>query len=396
LEDRKLKFKFALLALLACTLAGAQTVPVPISTLPQLSTLAGTELYPLEQFNGQSASVSSANIANYVLGQLSATEIINLWNCPNTGVGSFLGANGSCQTAGSGTGVGNVVTTGSPVSGNLTMFSGATSITNSDLYGDCTTSGTLSITCSKTNGVPFGSLATASAASPPALGTGTPNSATFSTLGITSGTVGSPTGGNEGAGSLNMQACYINGVACATGTSILTSISVTVPPFLSVSPSTLTSNGTFAFSYSGSALPVLNGGTGSTTATGSGAVVLASAPTIANSTLTGTVSVPTASTGDSSSMVASTSFVNPGTLFAGNGYTKLPSGLIFEWGIASVTGGTSPTTVSYTIAFPHATLQVVMSPQYNGISPAFGTGTYSTTGFQAYGNSSYTWTAIGY
>ena len=30
-------------------------------------------------------------------------------------------------------------------------------------------------------------------------------------------TLGSPTGGAEGAGSLNMQACYVNGVACATG-----------------------------------------------------------------------------------------------------------------------------------------------------------------------------------
>lgn len=45
-----------------------------------------------------------------------------------------------------------VTTTGSPSSGNLTKFSGATSITNGDLSGDCTTSGTLAVTCTKING----------------------------------------------------------------------------------------------------------------------------------------------------------------------------------------------------------------------------------------------------
>lgn len=38
---------------------------------------------------------------------------------------------------------GTVTTTGSPASGNLTKFSGASSITNGDLSGDITTSGTL-------------------------------------------------------------------------------------------------------------------------------------------------------------------------------------------------------------------------------------------------------------
>lgn len=43
-------------------------------------------------------------------------------------------------------GAGTVTTTGSPASGNLTKFSGATSITNGDLSGDVTTSGTLTTT----------------------------------------------------------------------------------------------------------------------------------------------------------------------------------------------------------------------------------------------------------
>lgn len=48
---------------------------------------------------------------------------------------------------GGGGGAGTVTTTGSPISGELTKFSGATTITNGDLSGDCTTSGALSITC---------------------------------------------------------------------------------------------------------------------------------------------------------------------------------------------------------------------------------------------------------
>jgi hypothetical protein len=61
------------------------------------------------------------------------------------------------------------------------------------------------------NGV-TGSGAVVLAASPTLTGT-----VALPTTTITSGTVGSPTGGNEGAGTLNMAGCYVNGVACATG-----------------------------------------------------------------------------------------------------------------------------------------------------------------------------------
>lgn len=50
----------------------------------------------------------------------------------------------------------------------------------------------------------------------------------------------------------------------ASGT--VTSVAATVPSFLSVSGSPITSSGTLAISYSGTALPIANGGTGATTA----------------------------------------------------------------------------------------------------------------------------------
>jgi hypothetical protein len=46
----------------------------------------------------------------------------------------------------------------------------------------------------------------------------------------------------------------------------VTSVSATVPSFLSVSGSPITNTGTIAISYSGTALPIANGGTGATTA----------------------------------------------------------------------------------------------------------------------------------
>lgn len=54
----------------------------------------------------------------------------------------------------------------------------------------------------------------------------------------------------------------------ASGSGTVTSITVTVPTFLSVTPSSITTSGTFAISLSGTSLPVTNGGSGATTLTG--------------------------------------------------------------------------------------------------------------------------------
>jgi hypothetical protein len=49
---------------------------------------------------------------------------------------------------------------GTPAAGNLPVFSGSNTITSGNLSGDCTTAGTLSLTCTKTSGTPFGYFAT--------------------------------------------------------------------------------------------------------------------------------------------------------------------------------------------------------------------------------------------
>lgn len=51
-----------------------------------------------------------------------------------------------------------------------------------------------------------------------------------------------------------------------SGTGTVTSVAMTVPTFLSISGSPITTSGTLALTLSGTALPILNGGTGQTTA----------------------------------------------------------------------------------------------------------------------------------
>jgi len=68
--------------------------------------------------------------------------------------------------------------------------------------------------------------------------------------------------------------------ATDTTTGTVTSVAASVPAFLSISGSPITTSGTLAITLSGTALPVLNGGTGVTTSTGTGNTVLSAAPTL--------------------------------------------------------------------------------------------------------------------
>ena len=79
--------------------------------------------------------------------------------------------------------------------------------------------------------------------------------------------IGAPTAGAQGAGTINATGLFINGVGVGTGSGSVTSVAATVPSFLSIAGSPITTSGTLAFSLSGTALPVANGGTGQTTYT---------------------------------------------------------------------------------------------------------------------------------
>ena len=139
---------------------------------------------------------------------------------------------------------------------------------------------------------------------------GSANVTATGTLATVNANVGSFTNASVTVNAKGLVTAVSNGTAGGT----VTSVAATVPSFLSISGSPVTTSGTLAIGLSGTALPVANGGTGVTTSTGSGANVLGTSPSISGAVLSSMAS----SVITSSTSVASTS----GTAID---FTALPS-----------------------------------------------------------------------
>ena len=171
--------------------------------------------------NGSNLGANAVALSN--LAQAGANTILGNW----TGASGNIAANAmpSCSAAGdaliytAGTGIGcstsfgSVTTTGSPASGELAKFSGATSVTNGNLSGDCTTTNTLAITCTKANGTAFAASAT----------TDTTNAANISSgvLGAARGGTGQNNSAATGvqqwsSGTASVSSALANGVTATT------------------------------------------------------------------------------------------------------------------------------------------------------------------------------------
>jgi hypothetical protein len=116
---------------------------------------------------------------------------------------------------------------------------------------------------------------------------GTPSSATLTNA------TGLPIGGISATGTPSILTFLRGDGAWATpaGGGTVTSVAATVPAFLSISGSPIVTSGTLAISYSGTALPVANGGTGVTTSTGSVNTVLSTSPTLTTPIISTTLGV---------------------------------------------------------------------------------------------------------
>jgi len=82
---------------------------------------------------------------------------------------------------------------------------------------------------------------------------------------------------------------------------------------------------------------------------------------------------------------------------AASGYQKFPSGLYLQWGVTSSLSSATTTTISFPTTFPTACRQVVVGVQGNSAGVTtntghYGTGNYTTTGFDLYNRTSVAYT----
>jgi hypothetical protein len=101
-------------------------------------------------------------------------------------------------------------------------------------------------------------------------------------------------------------------------------------------------------------------------------------------------------------LFATIASLNPGSLLASNGYQKLPSGLILQWGITASVANSAILTVTFPIPFPTACvfaddIPVTLNPVVQAAPIA---NTLTVTGFNLENNTgianTYHWFALGF
>lgn len=220
----------------------------------------------------------SALNSSYTGNLVYATDSTGSTNAHQWYVGGFTQAKGAWKM--------QLTSTGLQLASALPTTSGGTGVTTSTGSGNnvLSTSPTLvtpilgtptSVTLTNASGLPLttgvtGTLPIANG------GTGLTATPTNGQLDIGNGTGFTRTTLTAGSGITITNASGGITIASSGGSGTVTSVAATVPAFLSVTGSPITSSGTLAIAYSGTALPVANGGTGLTSYT-TGNIVYASA-----------------------------------------------------------------------------------------------------------------------
>ena len=250
-----------------------------ISQLPVAGSITGTELVPLVQ----GGATKQTTVASIVASAGGVTSV--------TGTAPVVSSGGATPAI-------SMAAATTSVSGYLTSTDWTT-FNNKQPAGSYLTSG--------------GALGTPSSGTATNL-TGLPlTTGVTGLLPIANGGTGTATPSLVAGTNVTLSGTWPNQTVNATagGSGTVTSVAATVPSFLSVTGSPITTSGTLALSYSGTALPVLNGGTGVTTSTGTGSTVLSTSPTLVTPALgTPSALVGTNITGTASGLTAGTVTTN--------------------------------------------------------------------------------------
>ena len=281
------------------------TVTSVTGTSPVVSSGGATPAISLAASYGDTQNPYASKTANYVLAAPNGTAGVPTFRAVVAADIPTLNQN----TTGSAGSVANALTSGTGISfSSGTTYNGSAAITvNNSLpmvypgAGIPNSTGTAWGTSYSTTGSgTVLALATSPSFTTPILGT--PTSGNFSTGSFTWPTFNQNTTGNAAtatsattatniAAGANLQIPYNTGSgatsfiaaptlsstflqyngtgfawAAVSGSGTVTSVAATVPSFLSITGSPITTAGTLAISYSGTALPIANGGTGQTTA----------------------------------------------------------------------------------------------------------------------------------
>lgn len=203
-------------------------------------------------------------------------------------------------------------------------------------------------------------------------GSGTVTSVTGSTPIVSSG-------GTTPAISIPVATTSVNGYLSSTdwttfnnkGSGTVTSVAASVPTFLSVSGSPITTSGTLAVTLSGTALPVANGGTGVTTSTGSGNAVLSISPVFTTPNIgsaTGSISGNAATVTTNANLTGHITSVGNAAVLGSFTSAQLGAALTDETGTGVNVFATSPTLVTPILGSASATALTFSSTTVSGLT----------------------------